>query len=93
MSTIHAAVMTEPGTIELREFPKPRIGDDEILLKVERTGMWAYPAMQFKTALSFLKNTRAPLDEFITHRLSLAETAKGIDVTGSEGSMKVVIEP
>ena len=24
MSTIQAAVMTEPGTIELREFPNPR---------------------------------------------------------------------
>ena len=56
-------------------------------------GMWAYPAMQFKTALSFLKNSRAPLDRFITHRLPLEETEKGIELTGSEGSMKVVVEP
>ena len=56
-------------------------------------GMWAYPAIQFKTALSFLKNTTAPLDDFITHRVSLAQTEEGIDVTGSEGSMKVVVEP
>ena len=56
-------------------------------------GMWAYPAMQFKTALSFLKNTDAPLDKFITHRLPLGDIAQGIDITGGEGSMKVVIEP
>ena len=49
--------------------------------------------MQFKTALSFLKNTRAPLDRFITHRLGLDRIGEGIDITGSEGSMKVVIEP
>lgn len=56
-------------------------------------GMWAYPAMQFKTALSFLKNSKAPLDRFITHRLPLEDTEKGIEITGSEGSMKVVVEP
>ena len=55
--------------------------------------MWAYPAMQFKTALSFLRSTRAPLDRFITHTLGLDETEKGIEVTGSEGSMKVVVVP
>ena len=56
-------------------------------------GMWAYPAMQFKTALSFLKNSAAPLDRFITHRVALADTEEGIRLTGSEGSMKVVVEP
>jgi threonine dehydrogenase-like Zn-dependent dehydrogenase len=49
--------------------------------------------MQFKTALSFLQGTRAPLGEFITHRLPLEETEMGIEITGSQGSMKVVIEP
>ena len=39
MPTIQAAVMTEPGHLELREFEKPRIGPDEMLLKVERTGI------------------------------------------------------
>ena len=56
-------------------------------------GMWAYPAMQFKTALSFLRNSAAPLDRFITHRVALADTEEGIRLTGSEGSMKVVVEP
>ena len=49
--------------------------------------------MQLRTALSFLKNTKAPLDGFITHRLRLESIAEGIDITGSEGSIKVVIEP
>jgi D-arabinose 1-dehydrogenase-like Zn-dependent alcohol dehydrogenase len=38
-STVQAAVMTAPGQIEIREFPRPAIAADEILLKVERTGI------------------------------------------------------
>ena len=30
MATVNAAVMTAPGRIELRPFPRPAIGDDEI---------------------------------------------------------------
>lgn len=77
---------TDPGAVEIH----PHI----VCFKdIDIRGMWAYPAMQFKTALSFLKNTKAPLDKFITHRLPLSSIAEGIDITGSEGSMKVVIEP
>ncbi|SVD22871.1 uncharacterized protein METZ01_LOCUS375725, partial [marine metagenome] len=83
---IEVGHFTDPGGVEIH----PNV----VCFKdLDIRGMWAYPAMQFKTALSFLKNTQAPLDRFITHRMSLADTAKGIDVTGSEGSMKVVIEP
>ena len=77
---------TDPGATEIR----PHI----VCFKdLDIRGMWAYPAMQFKTALSFLKNTKAPLEKFITHRLPLESITEGIDITGSEGSMKVVIEP
>ena len=77
---------TDPGSVEIH----PHI----VCFKdLDIRGMWAYPAMQFKTALSFLKNTRAPLDKFITHRLPLSSLAEGIDITGTEGSMKVVIDP
>ena len=77
---------TDPGAVEIH----PHI----ICFKdLDIRGMWAYPSMQFKTALSFLKNTAAPLDRFITHRLPLGQIAEGIDITGSEGSMKVVVEP
>ncbi len=77
---------TDPGGVEIR----PNI----ICFKdLDIRGMWAYPAMQFKTALSFLKNTRAPLDRFITHRLPLGKIGEGLEITGSESAMKVVIEP
>lgn len=77
---------TDPGGVEIR----PNI----ICFKdLDIRGMWAYPAMQFKTALSFLKNTRAPLDRFITHRLPLDRIGEGLEITGSESAMKVVIEP
>ena len=38
-STVQAAVMTAPGKMEIREFPRPAIGDDDILMKIERTGI------------------------------------------------------
>lgn len=77
---------TDPGGVEIH----PNV----VCFKdLDIRGMWAYPAMQFKTALSFLEHTRAPLDRFITHRVPLARTEEGIAITGSEGSMKVVVEP
>lgn len=35
----YAAVLTNPRTIELREFPLPRVRDDDALLAVEATGI------------------------------------------------------
>jgi len=77
---------TDPGGVDIH----PHI----ICFKdLDLRGMWAYPPMQFKTALSFLRNSSAPLDRFITHHVELERIAEGIDITGSEGSMKVVVEP
>ena len=56
-------------------------------------GVWAYPQIQFQTALDFLQITRAPLAELITHHLPLYQLEKGIDMLGQEGVYKVVIEP
>ena len=56
-------------------------------------GVWAYPQIQFQTALDFLQITRAPLSELITHHLPLYQLEKGIDMLGQEGVYKVVIEP
>ena len=36
---VRAAVQTSPGKIELREFPRPRIGPDDGLLRVEANGI------------------------------------------------------
>ena len=77
---------TDPGAVEIH----PHI----VCFKdLDIRGMWAYPSMQFKTALSFLRRTTAPLDRFITHRLPLSDIREGLDITGGESAMKVVIEP
>ncbi len=56
-------------------------------------GVWAYPQIQFQTALDFLQRTRAPLHKLITHHLPLNQLEIGIDMLGKEGVYKVVIEP
>ncbi|MBI1925655.1 zinc-binding dehydrogenase [Candidatus Poribacteria bacterium] len=56
-------------------------------------GVWAYPQIQFQTALEFLERTHAPLTELITHHLPLNRLEKGIQMLGDEGVYKVVIEP
>ena len=37
--TAKAAVLVAPGKFEMREFPIPPIGDDEMLIKVEGCGV------------------------------------------------------
>lgn len=39
VSTVRAAVQVAPGTIEMREFPRPSIGADDGLLRVEANGI------------------------------------------------------
>lgn len=39
MATVRAAVMVEPGKIEMEDFPKPDIAEDEMLLKIESVGI------------------------------------------------------
>ncbi len=56
-------------------------------------GVWAYPQIQFQTALDFLQRTRAPLHKLITHHLPLNQLEIGIDMLGKEGVYKIVIEP
>jgi L-iditol 2-dehydrogenase len=53
MSSLHnhvatAAVLTAPGSIELRQFPIPDIGEDEILLKVEGCGICGTDVHEYK---------------------------------------------
>ncbi len=37
--TARAAVLVEPKTLEIREFPLPPIGPDEALLQIEACGI------------------------------------------------------
>ena len=39
VKTSRAMVVTEPGRMELREFPLPEIGEEDGLLRVERVGV------------------------------------------------------
>ncbi len=57
------------------------------------SGVWAYPQIQFHTAIEFLQRTRAPLDELITHHLPLHQLENGIEMLGQENVYKVVIKP
>jgi len=56
-------------------------------------GVWAYPQIQFGTALTALAQIDTPLKELITHRLSLEKTEDAIKMLGNEGVLKAVIEP
>ena len=39
MASIRSAVMAAPGELEVRELPRPEIRSDQLLLKVEQTGI------------------------------------------------------
>ncbi|MCL4465105.1 MAG: zinc-binding dehydrogenase [Chloroflexi bacterium] len=56
-------------------------------------GSLGYPPLTFREALALLQATRAPVRDLVTHVFSLAETEKALQVSGTEGSCKVVIKP
>ena len=60
---------------------------------VDIHGMWAYPAIQFETALAFLERARAPLADLITDYIDLADIERGIDMVGGPETYKVVVRP
>jgi len=37
--TVRAVVLTKPKTLEAREFPRPAIGGDDALLRIEACGI------------------------------------------------------
>ncbi len=60
---------------------------------VDIHGMWAYPAMQFQTALAFLERARAPLGDLITDYIGLEDLERGIGMVGGPETYKVVVRP
>jgi L-iditol 2-dehydrogenase len=56
-------------------------------------GVWAYPQIQFETALSFLERCELPLEDLISHRLPLEDAERGLNMLGQEGVLKVVVQP
>ena len=77
---------TDSGAVEVR--PHQICNKD-----IDICGVWAYPQIQFQTALDFLERTQAPLKTLITHHLPLVRLEEGIQMLGQEGVYKVVIEP
>lgn len=61
--------------------------------EVDVLGVWAYPPMQFETAISLLQRSTAPLEEMISATLPLAELEAGVHMTGDEQIIKVVMDP
>jgi L-iditol 2-dehydrogenase len=60
---------------------------------VDIHGSWAYPALIFRDAISFLERTTLPVEEVVTHVLPLEEVSKGMELAGSEGVGKIAITP
>jgi len=77
---------TDPGPVDIN--PHTICKKDLDVL-----GVWAYPQIQFKTALAALAQSRAPLEDLITHRLPLEQTEDAIHMLGKDGVLKVAIEP
>ena len=77
---------TDSGSVDIR--PHTICKKD-----VDVLGMWAYPQIQFGTALAALAQIEVPLEDMITHRLPLEEVENAIQMLGKEGVLKVVIEP
>jgi len=77
---------TDPGSTEIHPWM--------ICYKdVDIHGSWAYPPIIFGDALSVLLRTPLPIEEIVTHKLPLEELPRAIDLVGTEGVGKVVIQP
>ncbi len=77
---------TDPGATEIHPWM--------ICFKdVDIHGSWAYPPIIFEDALALLSRTPLPVDEIVTHKLSLEQLPRAIELVGGEGVGKVVVQP
>ncbi len=77
---------TDPGAVEIHPFV---ICNRDLTIH----GSWGYPQLQFKDALAFLARTQAPVRDLVTHIFPLDELEKAIQLSGTEGTCKVLIKP
>ena len=83
---IEVGHFTDPGTTEIHPFT--------ICFKdLDIHGSWAYPPAIFNDALSLFSRTSLPVDEVVTHKVSLDELPDAIELVGTEGVGKVVVQP
>ena len=59
---------------------------------VDIHGSWGYPGVIFGDALSLLSRTPLPVEDVITHKFPLEEAPKALDLLGTEGVGKVVLQ-
>ena len=76
----------DPGAVEVR--PHVVCNKD-----VDILGSWAYPHVQFESAMDMLHRTGLPLDDLFTHRIPLSQIQAGIEVTGTDACLKVLVTP
>jgi len=78
----------EPGTTV--PFPLSDIWRDQITI----VATYAGPPVDTEQAIELLHSRRIQVNDMITHRLPLAETARGFKlVTEGKESIKVIIKP
>jgi len=77
---------TDPGGVEVHPHAICR-GEFTI------HGTFGYPPMMFKPALSFLRDTQAPVEELVTHTLKLEDIVQALKLAGTAGTCKVLIAP
>ncbi|MEF3355929.1 alcohol dehydrogenase catalytic domain-containing protein [Paenibacillus sp. GYB006] len=84
-TTMKAVVAYEPGDYRLEEVPVPKVGEGEILIKVEACGICAGDAKAYDGAPSFwgdadqpayIKAPMIPGHEFIGHVVAIGENVK-----------------
>ena len=76
----------DPGSVEIR--PHQVCNKD-----VDILGSWAYPQVQFEPAIEMLQRTTLPIDDIFTHKISLENIEKGIQITGTSECLKVLVSP
>lgn len=83
---IEVGHFTDPGTTQIHPFT--------ICFKdLDIHGSWAYPPAIFNDALSLFSRTSLPVDEVVTHKVSLDELPNAMELVGTEGVGKVVVQP
>ena len=73
-----AIVISEPGKIEIREVPMPRVNEGEALLKVKCVGICGADVASFTGNQPFTTYPRIPGHEFSAEIVEIPENEKGL---------------
>jgi threonine dehydrogenase-like Zn-dependent dehydrogenase len=102
MDYMLTAVLHDFDRLVLEERPVPQPGPDDALVRIKSCGICA---TDYKAIKGIRRNVRFPLvpghepagvvnpEKVISHRFPLTEIAKAMEVMGTPGRNKVVINP